>query len=456
MFNRAKQLANTIQKADSIHIVTHIDADGIAAGAIALQSCERLNIEVSIECVKQLDEMVMNRLLDARYPLVWFTDLGSSISADYPKITKIITDHHICGEETDFPYHLNPHLFGFDGSYDLSGAGATYLVARELSKDNQDLSVLAIVGACGDLQDRRFRKLQGTNQMIVDEGIQSGVIERKMDIRFFGRETRPMTKLLQYANDPILPGLSRREDACATFLRDLGIHLKENDQPRRWIDLTHEERQKIMSALFQLLLDKGFGAKNAERILGEVYLFSQEEGGSELHEAKEFATLLNSTARYGKHEVGLNVCLGDRGSWLEKARTLLQGHRQNLVEGLQYAKEEQIQKRTYIQFFHAQKGIRDTIIGIVTNMLLNTEEVDRSLPLLGFAETEKGEIKVSARTTQTLVNKGVNLSAAMKHAASQVNGVGGGHSIAAGATIPKGAEDDFLIHIEQQIQKQIQ
>jgi RecJ-like exonuclease len=204
-----------------------------------------------------------------------------------------------------------------------------------------------------------------------------------------------------------------------------------------------------------LLLDKGFGAKNAERILGEVYLFSREDVGSELHEAKEFATLLNSTARYGKHEVGLNVCLGDRGSWLVKARTLLQGHRQNLVEGLQCAKEEQIQKRTYIQFFHAQKGIRDTIIGIVTNMLLNTEEVDRSIPLLGFAETDKGEIKVSARTTQTLVNKGVNLSAAMKHAASQVNGVGGGHSIAAGATIPKGAEDDFLNYIEQQIQQQI-
>jgi RecJ-like exonuclease len=455
LFNRAKQLARSIQKVDSIHIITHVDADGIAAGAIALQTCERLNKEVSIECVKQIDEMVMNRLLEAQHPLVWFTDLGSSISGDYPKISKIITDHHICSEETDFQYHLNPHLFGFDGSYDLSGAGTTYLVARELSKENVDLAVLAIVGACGDLQDRRFCKLQGTNQMIVDEGILAGVIERKMDIRFFGRETRPITKLLQYANDPILPGLSRREDACSTFLKDLDIRLKQDERLRRWIDLTHEERQKIMSALFQLLLDKGFGANNAERILGEVYLLSKEESGSELHEAKEYATLLNSTARYGKYEVGLNVCLGDRGSWLDKARNLLQGHRQNLVEGLQYAKEEQIKKRSYVQFFHAQKGIRDTIIGIITNMLLNTEEVDRTLPLLGFAETDKGEIKVSARTTQILVNKGINLSDAMNQAASKVNGVGGGHSIAAGATIPKGTEDTFLSCIENEIKKQI-
>ena len=455
MFTRAKQLAKTAAKVDQVHIVTHIDADGIAAGAIALQSLQRLNKDVSIECVKQLDEVVINRLLQAQHQLVWFTDLGSSISGDYPRISKVITDHHLCSEEVDFPYHLNPHLFGFDGAYDLSGAGATYLVARELAKDNQDLAALAVVGACGDLQDRRFCKLQGTNQMVVDEGIDAGVLERKMDIRFFGRETRPIVKLLQYASDPILPGLSRREDACVTFLGNLGIRVNDDNVPRRWIDLTHDEHSKIMSALFELLLEKGFGAKNADRILGEAYLLRKEDVGSELHDAKEFATLLNSTARYGKYEVGLNVCLGDRGSWLQKARNLLQGHRQNLVEGLQYARDEQIEKRTYIQFFHAQKGIRDTIIGIVTNMLLNTGEVDRGRPILGFAETETGEIKVSARTTQTQVNKGVNLSMAMKHAASKVNGVGGGHSIAAGATIPKGAEEEFLTYVEKEIQQQI-
>jgi RecJ-like exonuclease len=208
LFTRAKQLAKTITKVNQVHIVTHIDADGIAAGSIALQSLQRLNKDVSIECVKQLDEVIMNRLFQAQHQLVWFTDLGSSISGDYPRISKVITDHHLCSKEVDFPYHLNPHLFGFDGSYDLSGAGATYLVARELAKDNRDLAALAVVGACGDLQDRRFCKLQGTNQMVVDEGIDVGVLERKMDIRFFGRETRPIVKLLQYASDPCMCNLS--------------------------------------------------------------------------------------------------------------------------------------------------------------------------------------------------------------------------------------------------------
>jgi len=72
---------------------------------------------------------------------------------------------------------------------------------------------------------------------------------------------------------------------------------------------------------------------------------------------------LNSTARYGQFEVGLKVCLGDREKFLNKAKNLLLGHRHNLVEGIQFAKEEGIIKRQYLQFFHAGTGIRDTIVG---------------------------------------------------------------------------------------------
>ena len=165
--------------------------------------------------------------------------------------------------------------------------------------------------------------------------------------------------------------------------------------------------------------------------------------------------MLNSTARYGQYEVGLKVCLGDRDKYLEKARNLLLGHRANIVEGLQFAKEEGIQRREYVQFFHAGTGIRDTIIGIITNMLLNSEEINSDLPIIGFAEKENGEIKVSARGTQMLVEKGLNLSAAVKKAASSLNGVGGGHNIAAGATIPKGKEEEFLDLVEDEIRNQL-
>ncbi len=134
---------------------------------------------------------------------------------------------------------------------------------------------------------------------------------------------------------------------------------------------------------------------------------------------------------------------------------MLGGHRRNLVEGLQFAREEKITKRKYVQFFHAGEGIRDTIIGIVTNMMLNSEDIESNLPLVGFAYTKNGDVKVSARTTQSFVDKGIDLSSALKYVAKQLNGVGGGHNIAAGATIPKGKEEEFLEILEKKIKDQL-
>ena len=455
MLKRAEKLGEIVKNSKEIHIVTHIDADGITAGSIAYQTLKRLGKEYTIEFVKQLDEEVLGRLKDANHELVWFTDLGSSVSNTYTDIKKVITDHHTCPEKSDLPFHLNPHLFGLDGSYEISGAGVTYLVSRAIDKKNMDLSSLAIVGACGDLQDRRFLKLNGANRDILSDGEKVGTIKSKIDIRFFGRETRPAQKMLQYASDPIIPGLTGRESACISFLQELGITMQDGDELRRWIDLSKDERRLIISDIAQLLLTKGFGHKLTKRIVGEVYVLTKEKEGTEVHDAKEFATLLNSTARYGKCDVGLEVCLGDRDKWLEKARNLLLGHRANLVEGLQFVREEGITKRKHLQFFHAGSGIRDTIVGIVANMLLNSEDVSGDLPLVGFANKGDGEIKVSARATQELVERGLNLSFAMKKAAVTFDGVGGGHNIAAGATIPKGKEEEFLDILEKEIKSQL-
>ncbi len=455
MLARAQALADSISKSREIHIVTHIDADGIAAGAVALQALQREGKECSIEFVKQLDELILERLQNENHELTWFTDLGSSVSTSTPALNKLITDHHTCPDDADASFHLNPHLFNRDGSYDISGAGTTYLVAHALDKTNTDLSALAIVGACGDLQDRKFCKLCGMNRDILADGKKAGVLEYKTDIRYFGKETRPVHRLLQYASDPLIPGLTGREDACMSFLNTLHIRIKDGDLWRRWIDLTNSERQQITSGIAQILLTKGFGHRLTTRIIGETYTLSKEQRGTELHDAKEFATLLNSTARYGQHDVGLQVCMGNRDEWLKKARNLLRGHRHNLVEGIQFAKDEGIKKRQYVQFFHAGTGIRDTIVGIVANMLLNEEETSNNLPLIAFAETEKGMIKASARGNQLLIDKGLNLSIAMKKAAKAVGGVGGGHNIAAGATLPKGKEEEFLQLLEKEIQSQL-
>jgi single-stranded-DNA-specific exonuclease len=49
----------------------------------------------------------------------------------------------------------------------------------------------------------------------------------------------------------------------------------------------------------------------------------------------------------------------------------------------------------------------------------------------------------------------LDLATALTRAAKELNGIGGGHNIAAGATIPKGKEEEFLQLVEREIKLQL-
>ncbi len=470
MWKRALKIAERIRKEDDFLIVTHIDADGITAGSIAAETLRNLDKDFEIRFLKQLDPLTVKSLReDGR--LLWFTDLGSgsaNIIGD-----AIITDHHepvlevprekrgdilayVDAVETATEYHLNPHLFSHNGSTDISGAGTAFMAARSISKTNDYLSALAIVGAVGDMQAQKTGRLTGLNRQILEIGKKAGVLEWKMDISLYGRETREIHRMLQYSNDPPFPGLTGDDKASIAFLLDLGIDLKyESGEWRRWIDLADWERKAIINALINLVLDYGFPAREAERIISEVYILRNEDEGTELHDAKEFSTLLNSCGRYGKAEIGYRVCLGDREEYLEKARALLQGHRQVLVEMLNHIKDGGIREYGSIQYFHGGNSIPEEITGTLAGMALSSGIADPDRPIFAFTEKDTGEIKVSGRGTQAMVERGLSLSEIMKKAAEKIGGAGGGHDIAAGATIPKGSEEEFLKMADRMVKKQM-
>src|SRR5437667_7285397 len=73
---------------------------------------------------------------------------------------------------------------------------------------------------------------------------------------------------------------------------------------------------------------------------------------------------------------------------------------------------------------------------------------DQTRPTLGLSVLD-GITKVSARGTRSHIAAGVDLAVALREAASEVSGNGGGHNIASGATIPKGKEDRFLTQVDE-------
>src|SRR6058998_3388693 len=237
----AQEIAERLRPTPFVRIVTHIDTDGITGGAIASEALDRSGIAHEVAFVKKLDEAIITDLKRQGTPLVWFIDLGAGMLHALHGLDAVITDHHVpterevpkalrgdlvrFTESQDRVLMLNPHLEG-EGSDVASGAGCAYAVAKAISPENIDLAAIAVVGAVGDVQDQEFRRLSGYNRTILADGIAAGVLEAQIDLRLFGRETRPAYKMLQYATDPWIPRLSGNEEACVAFLLELGVDLR--------------------------------------------------------------------------------------------------------------------------------------------------------------------------------------------------------------------------------------
>ena len=64
-------------------------------------------------------------------------------------------------------------------------------------------------------------------------------------------------------------------------------------------------------------------------------------------------------------------------------------------------------------------------------------------------------LSVSARATDRLVEAGVDMALAMEVAATRVGGRGGGHPVAAGATVPVDARDEFVSQVDEIVGEQL-
>ncbi|MFC7167158.1 single-stranded-DNA-specific exonuclease RecJ [Halospeciosus flavus] len=458
--DRADRCAEALRDDDAVLVASHIDADGLTSAGIASQSLARAGIDHEVFFSKQLDASELERVAATGYETVLFTDFGSGqldhivAHEEAGDFVPVIADHHQPAD-ADTEYHLNPLLEGVDGSSDLSGAGATYVLARALLGDDaKDLAALAVVGAVGDRQTTDG-ELTGANVRIAEEGVEVGVLDTEKGLALYGKQTRPLHKLLEYASEVYVPGITGDQQGAMRFLDSLDVETHRDGEWRTWADLDDEERRTLVSALIQRAVRNGVPADQVDALVGTTYTLADEVAGTELRDASEFGTVLNATARYERADVGLAVCLGERGEALDAAQELLREHKRNLSRGVSWVVEEGVTREQHVQWFHAGDRIRETIVGIVAGMAVGEEGVDRDTPILGFGYKDDENVKVSARATHDLVERGLDLSTVLREAAQAVGGDGGGHTVAAGATVPRGKEEEFVERVDEHVGEQL-
>ncbi len=462
----ASKAAETILEAVKedwfINVVSHLDADGLSAAGIIGKALFRLDAKFRIRVRHWIDEKLAEDIRSEKPQLTIFSDLGSGyldlLNERLSDFKIVILDHHqIIGEQTSRFVHVNPHLHDIDGARDISGSGVVYFVAKAMNKENVDLAPVAVVGALGDLQDKYDqRKLGGLNEKIVEDATNAGLLKVEKDLIFFGRETRPIHRTLAYTTNPFIPGISGEEDKSLAFLVSQDIKPKHGEKWRALRDLSEEEKRRLCSALADYLLSKGLHCE-ASNLIGHVYVLNREEPWTPLRDAREFSVLLNATGRMDRSGLGIAVCMGDRGSALEEANRTLGEYRGTISKYLGWVveKPERMKELEGIYVVNGEGFIDNRVIGAISS-ILSMSLPNPEKPLIAYAMVEEEELaKISARTTDMVINKGVNLGEIMQTAAEKYSGRGGGHNIAAGAQIPMENIDAFISIVNELVRKQL-
>jgi RecJ-like exonuclease len=71
-------------------------------------------------------------------------------------------------------------------------------------------------------------------------------------------------------------------------------------------------------------------------------------------------------------------------------------------------------------------------------------------PIIALTKTREGSVKISGRLPEGLRSR-LNLGNIFREAAERLNGIGGGHDVAAGARMQDGQEEEFLRLVDEAV-----
>ncbi|MDL2246719.1 DHH family phosphoesterase [Methanobrevibacter sp. OttesenSCG-928-K11] len=441
MLNRANEACNILKKhiemGNVIRIISHNDADGISAAAVVVNALKEENAQFHTTIIPRLKDDVIDELRNEKYELFVFCDMGSAYLKQLSsfKCDVIIADHHQVQdfEPSDNVYHVNPHLFGIDGSKDLSGAGSSYLVIRDM--DKKHLAYFALIGAFGDMQGQNG--FIGVNELILQDAIDSGALEMHEGLKIVSKNSEPLYKSLAYTFSPPLDNLTGDLESSMGFLEKMGV-----SYGIKFSELEDEEKDILKDELIKINPD----------IFGNIYELPKEN--QFLKDLEEYSYILDACGKNKKFGLGLSIAIGEREKALDIALDLQKKYRDQIVKGIEWIKKEGSVNLDYIQYLYSEDKVLKSIMGTIASIGLSIHILNNDKPVIGISRLFK-DIKISGRTTREMVEKGVNLGQAFQDASVNFAGQGGGHDIAAGAMIPYDSMDNFLNLVNDIVEHQI-
>lgn len=420
-----KHALKIVNSVSHLRVVSHYDADGLAAASIMVGALSRCKKQFHLTISKSLDKEIIEGFGREGNEAILFLDMGSGMIDSLETLDARIAalDHHKPIRKSKKVVQVNPHFFGIDGMTESCASTVSLLLAVMMDPCNWDLSPIAVAGIIGDRQ--HMGGMKSVNQQVLDYAKEKGFIEVQRGLSLKGAT---IADAIADSVDPYFVGLSGRKDNVLAFLDSMKLN---PSTPMGALDEVY--RRKLTSMLSLRLMGQGCRPETVEELVTEIHWIPS-MGMS----AVDLADLLNACGRMDHEGLGIALCMGDRDS-LERAGELRRDYNNRIMERLLSVESDAVKHMNHIQYFTASDpSLAGAQCGLAMQYIL-----DQSKPTFALSKV-RGSIKVSSRGTKYLVSKGLDLSAALKKAAEKFGGVGGGHAVAAGATIEEGKEEEFL------------
>ena len=434
----AASLVNSLSPSSRIRVVSHYDADGISAAGIICAAVYAQGYDFHASLMRNPFDKGIKRLAEEQNDVIIFSDMGSGQIESIEKLNSkiIILDHHqfLRSSSSSNIIQINVNACGINGNYEACGATLCYTFATALNPANSVLAPLALTGAIGDKQ--HIGGIRGFNKQILENALKNNLLTTRVGSKIYGKT---LYDALYYSIDPYYRGLSGNEKEINRILELLNLTSDTT------IDsLAEESIRKINSLLLLRLIDASVKPQIIDIVLRTRYY--SDILGCEL---ERLADLLDACGKNGARGLGLSICLGNKKD-ISEAESIEKDYKTKILIALQELASGNLEHTTSYQYFYSNSS---SLGGVVAGIAMNYV-VDTSKPLLSLAR-QNDELHISCRGTQQLVVQGLDLGQAMKTVAAELNGFGGGHKIAAGATISLDKEKDFLSKVSTIIQKQV-
>ncbi len=430
------QAADIVRSHDFIQVFSHYDADGVSSAAIIANALLRAGKEFRVTLFTTLNDFNMGIISRTKADCMIISDLGASYIDQLDELDSeiVVLDHHTVISEAKKVCYANPHLYGIDGMTSGCGATMSLLFAITLDEDNWDLVQLAFAGIAGDRQ--HINGLSGLNTYLLEQGVERGFIEEVPGSLIPAGDL--MTELF-LVTDPYIRGVSGNAEGVSKILEDAGIK-----HGKSFMDLTEEEKRKLSSLIAVKLTEQGVQLSSMNEVARDRYFLK----GMNM-DAEVLSSILNGCGRSGVGGMGIAAGMGDKRA-MELGAELTRESARLVVENMVALDEKGLNQRRYFQWFDStDSGFTGMLCGIAMQSIGDSDK-----PTIGLNQSND-PVNISSRGMWGQLEKGIDLSVAMREACAAVGGSGGGHRIASGGSVPADKVEEFLDVLDGIFERQL-